>query len=407
MRVAALAQEAWHALALNRLRTGLTMLGIVVGVAAVVLMLAVGEGAKDAVRQSIASMGTHLFIVLSGSSSSGAVRFGAGTTPTLTLADAEAIGRLPSVRAVAPVYTGSAQLAYGGLNWSGPVYGVTPEFLEVREWGVESGQALTAADVRSQSRNALIGQTVSQNLFGGEDPVGKTMRIKNLPFLVAGVLEPKGQSLDGRDQDDMVLVPMSTAQTKLFGNVFRGTVRFIMVQARAGEAMDDAEADMTQLLRTRHRLGERDDNDFTVRNLASVAELAATAARVLSVMLGTVASIALVVGGIGIMNIMLVSVTERTREIGVRLAVGARQRDILLQFLLEAVLVCCVGGVLGALLGVGAALLVADGLGMPVVVSGSAIGLAFGFAAATGMLFGYYPARRAALLQPVEALRYE
>jgi putative ABC transport system permease protein len=394
-------------MAINPLRTGLTVLGIVIGVAAVVLMLAVGEGARQTVNQSIASMGSDLFIILSGASTSGGLRFGSGSVPTLTLGDAEAMERLPSLKAVAPVYSSNAQLAYGPSNWSTVVYGTTPEYLLVRSWHLEAGQAFGASEVRGAARVVLLGQTVARNLFGSENPVGRTLRIKSQPFLVVGLLEAKGQSLDGRDQDDTALVPVTTAQTKLFGNPFPGTVRFIMAQAGSAESMEEAEEDITQLLRARHRIAERAESDFTVRNLSATAQTAATAARALSVMLGAIASISLLVGGIGIMNIMLVSVTERTREIGIRMAIGARRRDILGQFLLEATVVCTLGGLAGVLLGVGGAWLLADLAGMDAVVSGSAVALAFLFSAATGVFFGYYPARKAALMRPVEALRYE
>ena len=399
--------EAWRALGANRLRTALTMLGMIIGVGAVVLMLAVGEGARSTVNQAIRAMGSQLLMVAPGASSASGLRFGAGTASTLTVTDAEAMNRLPSLSAAAPAFPSGAQLAYGSRNWNASVFGVTPEYLTVRSWNLESGQAFTAGDVRRGARVALLGQVVARNLFGEEDPLGKTLRIKNLPFLVAGILERKGQSLDGRDQDDVVMVPITTAQTKLFGNAFPGTVRFIIAQARSAEHMDDAEADIIQLLRDRHRLGEGEENDFTIRNLTAIAETAALSARAMAVMLGAIASVSLLVGGIGIMNIMLVSVTERTREIGIRMAVGARRRDILLQFLLEALLLCVLGGLAGALLGVGGSWLVSDLAGMTVVVTGAAIALSFLFAAGIGVFFGFYPARKAALLKPVEALRHE
>ena len=399
--------EAWRAMVVNPLRTGLTVLGIVIGVAAVVLMLAVGEGARLTVSQSIASMGSDLFIVLSGASTSGGLRFGSGSSPTLTLSDSAALARLPTVKSVAPVSSSTAQLAYGAANWSTVVYGTTPEYLEVRDWGLESGQSFTAVDQRRAARVVLLGQTVARNLFGGEEPVGRTIRIKNQPFQVVGLVEAKGQSLDGRDQDDSAFIPVSTAHSKLFGNPFPGTVRFIMVRARSAAEMGEAEEDITQLLRTRHRIAEKAENDFTVRNLSAAAQTAAATARVLSLMLGAIASISLLVGGIGIMNIMLVSVTERTREIGIRMAIGARRRDILRQFLLEAIGVCTLGGLVGVVLGVGGAWLLAQLAGMDAVVSAAAVALAFLFSAATGVFFGYYPARKAARMRPVEALRYE
>jgi putative ABC transport system permease protein len=394
-------------MALNGLRTALTMLGMVIGVGAVVLMLAVGEGARDSVNDQIRAMGSNLFIITSGASTSSGVRLGSGTKPTITTADAEALAKLPTLDGVAPVQSQTVQLAYAASNWSAQVYGVTPEFLRVRDWGIDAGQGISDADVRSAARVVVLGQVVKKELFGVEDPIGKVMRIKNLPFTVVGVAAAKGQSLSGRDQDDVAFVPLTTAQSKLFGVPFPGSIGFMMVRAKSSELMDDAEADIRQTLRQRHHLGERESDDFTVRNLSSTAETAATTARVLAIMLGTIASISLVVGGIGIMNIMLVSVTERTREIGIRMAVGARRRDILLQFLLEAVLICAIGGTAGVLLGIGGALLVSDLAGMTVVVSGTAILLAFAFSAATGIFFGYYPAHKAAQLQPVEALRYE
>jgi putative ABC transport system permease protein len=394
-------------MALNGLRTALTMLGMVIGVGAVVLMLAVGDGARHTVNEQIRAMGSNLFIITSGASTSSGVRMGSGTKPTITMGDAEALAKLPTLDGVAPVQSQTAQLAYGASNWNAQVYGVTPEFMRVRDWAIESGQGVAETDVRSASRVVVLGQVVKRELFGTEDPLGKTVRIKNLPFTVVGVAAPKGQSLSGRDQDDVAFVPLTTAQSKLFGIPFPGTVGFMMVRAKSNELMDDAEADIRQTLRQRHRLGERESDDFTVRNLSSTAETAASTARILTIMLGTVASISLVVGGIGIMNIMLVSVTERTREIGIRMAVGARRRDILLQFLLEAILICTIGGLAGVLLGIGGAWLVSDLAGMTVVVSGTAILLAFAFSAATGIFFGWYPAHKAARLQPVEALRYE
>lgn len=408
MKLGALLSEARRALSQNRLRTGLTMLGMVIGVASVVLMLAVGQGAQHTVNQSIAAMGSNLIIVMSGATTSGGLRFGAGTSPTLTIKDAEAIAKLSSVSLSSPVNNSTAQLAYGASNWSTVVRGTNPEYPDIYGWALTAGQPFTDGDVRGATRVAVLGETVVENLFPpGENPVGKTIRIKSTPFTVIGVLEEKGQSLEGRDQDDTVLIPITTAESKLFGNPFPGTVRFIMVQGKGGPGAKTAEREITELLRVRHRLGEGMEDDFTVRNLTAAAQTAAASTRTLSLMLGAIGSISLIVGGIGIMNIMLVSVTERTREIGIRIAVGAHRQDILLQFLLEAAMICLVGGVVGIVLGVAGAWLLSATAEMTVVVSAYAIALAFLFAAGVGIFFGYYPAHKAAAMKPVDALRYE
>ncbi|MDO8369648.1 MAG: ABC transporter permease [Candidatus Nitrotoga sp.] len=405
--IGAMLSEAWLAMGANRLRTFLTMLGMMIGVGAVILILAIGKGAQFLVDQSIASMGSNLFIVLSGSSTSGGIRMGLGATPTLTIGDAQAIAELPSISAVAPNAPGTAQLVYGSNNWSTQVIGTTPSYLDVRDWKLSAGYPFSDSDVRSATRVALLGQTVVKNLFGDEDPVGKTIRIKKSPYLVVGVLTLKGQSLDGRDQDDSVLIPVTTAQRKLFGSQFQGTVRLIMVQATSAQDMPAAERSMNLLLRQRHRLQEATENDFTVRNLTALANTAAETTRVMSVMLGAIASISLLVGGIGIMNIMLVSVTERTREIGIRIAIGARQRDILLQFLLEAITISIVGCLVGVGLGIGGAVLVNQITQTAVVITMSSVVMAFMVAAAVGVFFGFYPARKAAHMEPIEALRYQ
>ena len=403
----AMLYEAWHAMGANRLRSFLTMLGMMIGVAAVIMMLAVGQGAQFMVDQSIASMGSNLFIILSGSTTSGGVRLGSGATPTLTTGDSEAIAELSTIAAVAPVAPGTAQLVYGSNNWSTAVLGTTPRYLDVRDWAVSAGYAFTDSDVRAGTRVALLGVTVVKNLFGDEDPVGRTIRIKQSPFLVIGVLQAKGQSLTGQDQDDAVFVPVTTAQRKLFGSQFPGSVRFIMAQATSAQAMPAAERDMTQLLRQRHHLPDRADNDFDIRNLTALANAQAETTRVMSIMLGAIASVSLLVGGIGIMNIMLVSVTERTREIGIRIAIGARERDILTQFLLEAIIISIIGCVVGVILGVGAAVLANLFAKIAVVVTGASVMLAFFVAAAVGIFFGFYPANKAARLKPIDALRYQ
>ena len=400
-------REALSAMVANRLRSFLTMLGMVIGVGAVILMLAIGQGAQYEVDRSIASMGSNLFIVLSGSTTSGGARMGGGAAPTLTLDDAQAISELPSVTAVAPAVPGTAQVIYGQNNWSTRIYGTTPSYLEVRDWSVVSGYPFTDSDVRSATRVALLGQTVAKNLFGDEDPVGKTIRIEKSPYVVTGVLAAKGQSLDGRDQDDTILIPVTTAQRKLFGTQFPGSVRFMMVEASSAQAMSAAERAMHQLLRQRHHLQGGAEDDFSITNLTALANAAAATTRIMSLMLGAIASISLVVGGIGIMNIMLVSVTERTREIGIRMAVGARRRDILTQFLMEAVIISIVGCLVGVLIGVAGAILINKITDTTVVITLSSIVLAFAVAAGVGIFFGFYPANKAAHLNPIEALRYQ
>ena len=404
---ASMLAEAWSAMGANRLRTFLTMLGMMIGVAAVVAMMAIGQGAQLAVNASIASMGSNLFIILSGASTSGGIRVGSGSAPTLTLLDAQAIAELPSINAVAPAQPGTAQVVYGSNNWSTQIYGTTPDYLTVRSWPLESGGAFTETDLRSANRVALIGATVAQNLFLDEDPVGKTLRIRNSPYLVVGLLTAKGQSLDGRDQDDTILIPVTTALQKLFGSQFQGSVRFMMAQAVSSEKMQQAERDMTELLRARHRIAEAADSDFTIRNLTALASAAAATTKVMSVMLGAIASVSLLVGGIGIMNIMLVSVTERTREIGIRMAIGARRRDILMQFLLEAIIISVIGCCIGVALGVAGALGAMQFTGIKVSITSGSIVLAFAVATAVGVFFGFYPARKAAWLKPIDALRYQ
>ncbi|HQT25160.1 MAG TPA: ABC transporter permease, partial [Burkholderiales bacterium] len=396
--------EAWRAMGANRLRTFLTMLGMVIGVGAVVLMLAIGQGAQYSVEQSIASMGSNLFIILSGSSTSGGLRMGSGAVPTLTTADAQAIAELPELAAVAPAVPGIAQVVYGSNNWSTSVYGTTPAYLTVRNWTIARGAAFTDSDVRSATRVALLGQTVVENLFGDEDPLNKTIRINQSPYRVIGVLAVRGQSMDGRDLDDAILIPVTTLQRKLLGTQFKDTVRFITAEAASADLMPAAEKEMTALLRQRHHIQEGKDDDFTIRNLTALANAAAQATKVMSVMLGAIASISLLVGGIGIMNIMLVSVTERTREIGIRMAIGARQRDILMQFLLEAVIISIAGCTVGVLLGVAGAVAVNRFAQITVVVTGVSILMAFMVAAGVGMFFGFYPARKAARLKPIDAL---
>jgi putative ABC transport system permease protein len=382
--------EAWHAMSANRLRTFLTMLGMVIGVGAVVLMMAIGEGAQQSIKRSIDSMGSNLFVILSGSSSSSGSRSASGSSSTLNMNDATAIGDLDDINAFAPISVGNAQIIYAGNNSNSAIVGTTPSYFSIRRWDVESGELFSDSDIRSANRVALVGKTVVENLFGDEiDPIGKTIRIKKSPFLVVGVLEGKGQSFDGRDQDDTVIVPITTAQRKLFGNQIPGSVRMIMAQAKSEKYMGVAEEAISDLVRQRHNIRENAESDFSIRNLTAMAKTASDTAKTMSMLLGAIASISLLVGGIGIMNIMLVSVTERTREIGIRMAIGAREKDILLQFLLEACVISIVGCVIGVALGLGGALLVKKMVGAEILISMQSIVLAFSVAASVGVFFGY------------------
>jgi putative ABC transport system permease protein len=400
--------EAWHAMSANRLRTFLTMLGMVIGVGAVVLMMAIGEGAQQSIKRSIDSMGSNLFVILSGSSSTSGSRSASGNSSALNMNDATAIGDLDDIGAFAPISVGNAQIIYAGNNSNTPIVGTTPSYFSIRRWDVESGELFSDADVRSANRVALVGKTVVENLFGDDiDPIGKMIRIKKSPFLIVGVLEGKGQSFDGRDQDDTIIVPITTAQRKLFGNQIPGSVRMIMAQAKSEKYMGVAEDAINDLIRQRHNIRENTESDFSVRNLTAMAKTASDTAKTMSMLLGAIASISLLVGGIGIMNIMLVSVTERTREIGIRMAIGAREKDILLQFLLEACVISIVGCVIGVGLGLGGALLVKKMVGAEILISMQSIILAFSVAASVGVFFGYYPASKAAKLHPIEALRYQ
>ena len=400
--------EAWHAMSANRLRTFLTMLGMVIGVGAVVLMMAIGEGAQQSIKRSIDSMGSNLFVILSGSSSTSGSRSASGNSSALNMNDATAIGDLDDIGAFAPISVGNAQIIYAGNNSNTPIVGTTPSYFSIRRWDVETGELFSDADVRSANRVALVGKTVVENLFGDDiDPIGKAIRIKKSPFLIVGVLEGKGQSFDGRDQDDTIIVPITTAQRKLFGNQIPGSVRMIMAQAKSEKYMGVAEDAINDLIRQRHNIRENTESDFSVRNLTAMAKTASDTAKTMSMLLGAIASISLLVGGIGIMNIMLVSVTERTREIGIRMAIGAREKDILLQFLLEACVISIVGCVIGVGLGLGGALLVKKMVGAEILISMQSIVLAFSVAASVGVFFGYYPASKAAKLHPIEALRYQ
>jgi putative ABC transport system permease protein len=399
---------AYRALGRNKMRSGLTMLGIIIGVGAVIAMIAIGSGAKARIQEQIASMGSNLLIVLSGSATSGGFRWGSGSVPTLTVEDAKAIASESSaVKYAAPVLQGITQVVYGNQNWSTITFASTPEALLIRDWPVAKGRAFTQSDLEGAAKVCLLGQTVVENLFGDIDPVGQVVRVKQFPFTVVGVLSVKGQTTWGQDQDDVVYVPLTTGQRLLFGQQFPGMVRSISVQATGPDTMNLAEEQITQLLRQRHRIRATQDNDFTVRNLTEALSTAEESARVMSLLLGAIASISLLVGGIGIMNIMLVSVTERTREIGIRMAVGARGRDILYQFLIEALVLSLIGGLIGIVIGVGASKLISQFFRWPTLISINALLLSFSFAGGVGIFFGFYPARKAAKLDPIEALRYE
>jgi putative ABC transport system permease protein len=399
---------ALKALARNKMRSGLTMLGIIIGVGAVIAMIAIGSGAKARIQEQIASMGSNLLIILSGSSTSGGFRFGSGSLPTLTVEDAKAIAsELSAVRYAAPVLQGVAQVVFGNQNWSTITIASTPEALLIRDWPIAQGRPLTQADVDGAAKVCLLGKTVADTLFGMMEPVGQVVRIKQFPFTVVGVLAPKGQTTWGQDQDDVVYVPLTTGQRLLFGQQFPGMVRSIGVQASGPDTMKAAEEQITQLLRQRHRIRANQENDFTVRNLTEAFSAAEQSAKVMSILLGAIASISLLVGGIGIMNIMLVSVTERTREIGIRMAVGACGKDILWQFLVEALVLSLIGGIIGIFLGVGASQIISQIFRWPTLISPEALILSFSFAGGVGIFFGFYPARKAAQMDPIEALRYE
>jgi putative ABC transport system permease protein len=401
---------ALRALRVNKLRSALTMLGIVIGVGAVITMVAVGAGAQARVAEQIQSLGSNMIIVLSGSASAGGVRLGSGSQLTITEDDAWAIQReIPLVEAAAPSMRGGAQIVYGNLNWGTAIQGVTPEFFAARDWQAVSGRTLTQEEVDGATKTALIGQTVAFNLFGDFDPVGQVIRIKNVPFTVVGVLDRKGQTTWGQDQDDIVLIPLSTAKKKVLGQSQANarSVGSISVKVRQASMMKVAEEEIRGLLRQRHRLQAYQDDDFWLRNLAEVLASQEESSQVLTTLLAAIASVSLLVGGIGIMNIMLVSVTERTREIGLRMAVGARGRDILTQFLVEAVTLSLIGGAIGIGFGLVGTNAIAHFAKWRTLIDPRAIVVAFGFAAAVGIFFGFYPARKAAGLDPIEALRYE
>jgi putative ABC transport system permease protein len=402
-------RTALRALRRNKLRSALTMLGVVIGVAAVIVMVSIGQGATAAVDAQIKSLGTNMLIVFPGATTANGVRSGWGGASTLTLADATAIEQeVHGLVGVAWIKRDVAQVVNGELNWSTSIQGVSASFATVREWPVESGEFFDARDDAAASRVAVIGHTVKDNLFGaGEDPVGAVIRIKDVPFRVIGLLEKKGQNTWGQDQDDVVMIPFTTAERRVLGSAILGSVETIMAAAERPEDMAPATAQIESLLRQRHRIAPAADADFTVRSLDDMARASQGANRIMSMLLLAVASISLLVGGIGIMNILLVSVTERTREIGVRMAVGARRRHILWQFLVESVALSLVGGLAGIALGVAISIGISTLAGWPTLIAPAAVVGALVFAAAVGIFFGFYPARRAASLDPIAALRFE
>jgi putative ABC transport system permease protein len=401
---------ALQALKVNKLRSGLTMLGIIIGVAAVIVMIAVGSGAQARVKEQIAGLGSNLMILWAGSVTTAGVRGGTGTAQTLVEDDAWAVMReIAEVQVAAPTQRGSGQIVWGNANWLASIVGTTPEYFEARDWGLVNGRLFEAGEMSGAGKVAIIGQTVARELFGDGDPVDQIIRVRGVPFTVIGLLERKGQSMMGQDQDDIVIIPLTTARNKIFGALQGriGRVSSIFIKTKDGADMKEAEDKVRELLRQRHRLTGNTPDDFSLRNLTEILQAQEAASKVMAILLAAVASVSLLVGGIGIMNIMLVSVTERTREIGLRLAVGARGKDILSQFLVEAITLSTIGGVLGILLGGLGTWLVAELAAWPVQLSFLSIILAVGFSAVIGIFFGYYPARKASSMQPIQALRYE
>jgi putative ABC transport system permease protein len=400
---------AFRVLGRNRLRAGLTMLGIIIGVGAVIAMVSIGQGAKAAVQAQVASMGTNLIIILPGSTTVGGVRGGQGGAVTLTVADAlDLKKKVPLLTDTAWTKRDVMQIVNGNRNWNAPVNGISPSYLTVRDWSFMSGGPITQADMDAVARVAVVGQTLVENLYEpGEEPVGSTIRIKNVPFKVIGVLAPKGQSAQGSDQDDVIFIPFTTAERKVLGTQFLGSAGVLFASTDRPEDLPEAVQAVREVLRVRHRLQPDQADDFTIRTQADVGKVQEGTSQTLTVMMFAVASISLLVGGIGIMNILLVSVTERTREIGVRMAVGAKRRHILIQFLIEAMTLSVVGGLLGIALGIVGARATTAVAGWPTIISAESVVVGFLFSLAVGLFFGLYPANKASRLNPIEALRYE
>jgi putative ABC transport system permease protein len=405
MRVESTFKIAFRALRRNKMRSVLTALGIIIGVGAVIAMVSIGNGAKAQVEQQIASLGENVILIFSGSVTSSGIRTGWGSAGTLKIEDAEAIRReVPGVIAVSEEVISTGQVSAGNQNWFTRIYGESPEYFDIRKWPLAEGASFTPQDVRSANKVCVIGRTTANQVFGSENPIGQVLRVKGVPFLVTGVLTSKGLSPQGTDQDDIVIMPYTSAMKRVIGGT---TLRGVDVQVASPADLAPAQQQITELLRQRHSIGPGRDDDFTVRNQQEIAETATATSRVMALLLGAIASVSLVVGGIGIMNIMLVSVTERTREIGVRLAVGAHGRDILTQFLIEAVTLSSIGGLIGIALGLATSQLLSAIAHWPTLISLGSIVVAFFFSAAVGIFFGFYPARQAASLDPIEALRYE
>ncbi len=389
----------------NLLRTLLTMLGIIIGVAAVITMLAIGQGAEYSVQQQIATLGTNVLIIFPGSVQQGGVRMGAGTSVTLTEEDAQAIAEeCSAVALVSPGSRAGGHIIYGNNNWFTGIEGTGVDYLEIRRWHLDYGEFFTDNDIKSSAKVCIIGKTVADNLFAGVDPVGQNIRIRNVPFKVIGVLSKKGQDPSGNDQDDIILAPYTTVLKRLQRFPY---LRQILVSAVSNDLIPTAQEQIRQLLRQRHRISPYEEDDFTIRNQTDIASAATATSQILTILLASIASVSLIVGGIGIMNIMLVSVTERTREIGIRMSVGAREKDILTQFIIEALVLSLAGGLIGIIMGIVAARIISSSAGWPTFITPFSVFLSFGFSILVGIFFGFYPARKASRLNPIEALRYE